>query len=253
MRDANLLVGSMDGSVSMLHASSGACLQTMRVHSKYVVRVCWAPDGEHFLSASWDGHVCVYTASPGRQHEAGSGTCCFQKLGALPFASAVQDVTFLPGSDRIVVALRGTNYLRIRKFPDLQDGEERVNMNQLGDDHISFTASHLSVSPNGKYLLVSTDGARILLLRISNWSHLSTQIYGLPLDNFHNPIALWHASGFYIMASAAAGQIYTFHVGSGKVVSKYKAHEQNVRWIDYDPKRNLLLTCSFDRSVRVFK
>lgn len=43
--------------------------------------------------------------------------------------------------------------------------------------------------------------------------------YGLPTEQFHQPCALWHASGFYIMATAAAGHIYVFHVGTAKVFS----------------------------------
>lgn len=41
-----------------------------------------------------------------------------------------------------------------------------MNMNALGDDHVSFTASHLAASPDGAYLLVSTDGPRIIMFRI---------------------------------------------------------------------------------------
>jgi hypothetical protein len=43
----------------------------------------------------------------------------------------------------------------------------RANMNASGDDHVSFTASHLSLSPCGKYLLVSSDGARIIMYRVA--------------------------------------------------------------------------------------
>ena len=41
--------------------------------------------------------------------------------------------------------------------------------------------------------------------------------YGLPTEQFHQPCALWHASGFYVMAAAAAGHVYVFHVGTAKV------------------------------------
>ena len=37
-----------------------------------------------------------------------------------------------------------------------------------------------------------------------------------------------------------------------QVVANFKAHEQNVRWLDYDAERNLLMTCSFDRTVRIY-
>ena len=40
-------------------------------------------------------------------------------------------------------------------------------MNAMGDDHVSFTASHLALSPCGKYILISTDGARIIMMAVS--------------------------------------------------------------------------------------
>ncbi len=36
------------------------------------------------------------------------------------------------------------------------------------------------------------------------------------MEPFHQAAALWHRSGFYLMAAAAAGQVFVFHVGSGK-------------------------------------
>ena len=39
-------------------------------------------------------------------------------------------------------------------------------MNAMGDDHVSFSASHLAVSPCRRFLLVSTDGSRIIMFRV---------------------------------------------------------------------------------------
>lgn len=43
----------------------------------------------------------------------------------------------------------------------------KVNMNATGDDHVSFTASHIALSPCGRYILISTDGARIIMTAVS--------------------------------------------------------------------------------------
>lgn len=118
----------------------------------------------------------------------------------------------------------------------------KVNMNALGDDHVSFTASQLNVSPCGKYLLVSTDGTRIVMFRIAgenpadeylhsfwpaylclvtvsslaDWDQMRN-FFGLAVEQFHQPAVVWHPSGFYFFAAAAHGQVYVFHVGSAKV------------------------------------
>ena len=149
----------------------------------------------------------------------------------------------------------------------------RINMNAQGDDHVSFSAAHLALQ--GQYLLVSTDGPRIIMYNITgeflhslgtpencSVSRLTTasvqaclfhatrrdcpsvcafwkdntcpsdsrcvcnvdwqqkrNFFGLPVEKFHQPLALWHPSGHYIIAAAAHGYVYVFHVGSAKVPS----------------------------------
>ena len=114
-------------------------------------------------------------------------------------------------------------------------------MNAMGDDHVSFSASHLAASPCKKYLLVSTEGSRIIMFRVQgtvahahSTFHSSGQLrcknlccvdwtqarnfYGLNVEEkFHQPCAAWHCSGFYIFAAAAAGTVTVFHVGTTKV------------------------------------
>jgi len=122
----------------------------------------------------------------------------------------------------------------------------KVNMNAMGDDHVSFSASHLAVSPCQRYLLVSTDGSRIIMFRLkgtflpdsfgsfakrqmakfakcmnfelpADWTQ-TRNFYGLSVEEkFHQPCAAWHKSSFYIFAAAAAGHVYVFHVGTTKV------------------------------------
>ena len=57
-----------------------------------------------------------------------------------------------------------------------------------------------------RYLLVSTDGPRILMLRTSDWSHVRS-FYGQPTEQFHNPCAAWHRDGHYVYAATAGAQV----------------------------------------------
>lgn len=70
---------------------------------------------------------------------------------------------------------------------------------------------------------------------------------GLPHPK-HLPPAVPH-----IRAGAAHGGLCIFHVGSAKRVATLAAHSKNVRGLVYDACNNLLLTCSFDRTVKIFK
>ena len=126
-----------------------------------------------------------------------------------------------------------------------------MNMNaQDWDDHVSFSATHLAESPNGKMLAVSTDGPRIVIYRIESavvyvrdehvvrapssssadidvpippgWTQVSN-IYGLPTAEFQVPCAVWLGAGACIAAAAAHGGIYFFHTGTAKVRNDSKS------------------------------
>ncbi|GIL73720.1 hypothetical protein Vretifemale_3848 [Volvox reticuliferus] len=195
----------------------------------------------------------------------------------IPYGAAVTDVTFLhsgaglgSGSGSgcglgtgptLVVSVRGSNYLRLLNVAQVVRQEvsatsnkgvpeELVNLNEAGDDHVSFTVKHLVVSPCRKYLLVCTDSPRLLILRTSDWSILRV-IFGLPVDQFPQPVGAWHRDSNYIYAAGAGAQLCVFHLGSGRLVHTSVHHKVNVRDLDYDPARNLLATCSFDKTVKI--
>ncbi|KAL4426975.1 hypothetical protein ABPG77_009536 [Micractinium sp. CCAP 211/92] len=131
--------------------------------------------------------------------------------------------------------------------------ERRINLNGPGgDDHVSFSAAHLALSPCGHMLLVSADNGRLVLYERAGWTQLRS-IIGLPTEQFHQFSAAWHRSGHYIMAAAAHGRLCIFHRGSAKRVATVAAHAKNLRALAYDGTNNLLLTCSFDRTVKVWE
>ncbi len=85
----------------------------------------------------------------------------------------------------------------------------------------------------------------------AGWTQVRN-LYGLPTEQFHQFAAVWDSSGHYVLAAAAHGWVYVFDVATARVVTKFKAHDKNVRGLAYDAANNLLLTCSFDRTTKVF-
>ncbi len=197
----------------------------------------------------------------GAEADAAAGAHAFRQTAAEPYAASVQDVELLAGGRTAVVALRDTCRLRLYGLAERAETGQ-VNLNPLGDEHVGFVATQLALSPGGAMLAVSTDGPRILVLRVAGargrapcarpeiaagacpargavraagtsarwrpghaaaltagpragWEQLRN-ICGLTVEPFHQAAALWHRSGFYLMAAAAAGQVFVFHVGSGK-------------------------------------
>ncbi len=67
-QQARLLVGSMDGSVSILDAEDGTVLGATKAHSKYCVQATWNSSGTGFVTASWDQSLCIYEWPAGQCH-----------------------------------------------------------------------------------------------------------------------------------------------------------------------------------------
>lgn len=100
------------------------------------------------------------------EEEGNAGAEVFRQACTEPYAAAVQDVELLAGGGTAVVALRDT--CRLRLFDVRASAESgQVNLNPMGDEHVGFVAAQLALSLDGALLAVSTDGPRILVLRVA--------------------------------------------------------------------------------------
>jgi WD40 repeat protein len=148
-----VLCGSMDHQTFILDLSKtddDLLLQRFKVHTKYVVRVLWSMSGTFFVSASYDKTVCVY-----RLHDDDSDL--YDHVQTLTFNGAVETVAFSKNADTFVVGVRDDYLLHCYT---LSTGTaelcREINMNALGDDYVSFVPRHISFSPDGQFILIST-------------------------------------------------------------------------------------------------
>eukprot|EP01025_Chloroclados_australasicus_P065724 TRINITY_DN8958_c1_g1_i1.p1 TRINITY_DN8958_c1_g1~~TRINITY_DN8958_c1_g1_i1.p1 ORF type:complete len:342 (+),score=33.93 TRINITY_DN8958_c1_g1_i1:85-1026(+) len=256
-----VVVGGMDGSIQLVDAANGSILQKEKPHEKWVVRVIFL-NGIRSESNGGSGDGYFVTAS--RHNQGGqislsrvvssseSGPPSFKVLQSLPFSQTVQDIALLKKSGEILVAIRDSNYLMRFQLEDSNLKEiQKVNMNSFQDDHVSFYAMTLNPSPCGRFLLVSTNLARIIIYRIETWKQMRN-MYGLHVEQYFQPATTWHPDSQYIYAAAAGGPIYVFHVGTAKQVGILRGHEKNVRDMFYDDKEKCLVTASYDKTIRKF-
>lgn len=96
-------------------------------------------------------------------------------------------------------------------MPCMQAPERMVNMNAAAaagdDDHVTFFARNLVPSPCGRFLLVSTDTGRMIMMRLSTWKLCRFMLYSLPTEQFHQFCAAWHRDSHYVFAGAAGAQV----------------------------------------------
>lgn len=69
----------------------------------------------------------------------------------------------------------------------------------------------------------------------------------------HPTSALPLAPAGLLPAAAAHGGLCIFHLGSARRVAMVAAHAKNLRALAYDATNNLLLSCSFDKTVKLWE
>ncbi|EKX36237.1 hypothetical protein GUITHDRAFT_165807 [Guillardia theta CCMP2712] len=235
-----LLSTAMDGSAAISNAETGEVVATFKNHNKYVIRGAWSPDGQLFATCGHDKHVNIYKVVEGEPGEAleAPKAPIFEKFRSKEFVNIPEAIAFLSDSATLVISIRGDNYLH---YLDTQSGEDmKVNLNQQGDDHVSFTVLDLVPSPDGKYLLASTDklfsGAltpprksRLVLYPVGSSAQLRWY-YGAVNDEL-----------------CQDQKLYCWKVTSQKVVAQLVGHTGTVRDLDISWDGKTLISASFDK------
>ncbi|KAF9917164.1 hypothetical protein BX616_001768 [Lobosporangium transversale] len=173
-----------------------------------------------------------------------------------------------------VVGTRDDNYLHYINLSDYS--VTKYNMNLNNDNWVSFTPMEISASPhnNGGYLLVSTDSptGRQILFRTGSALQLFNY-YGVPTDGFSTPRHVWDRTGKYFYVTGNDHKIYCLQVNNADdgaavatvagtrgtkqsheqaIIRTLEGHTSVVRGLYMDYHRNMLVSCSFDKTVRTW-
>ena len=111
----------------------------------------------------------------------------------------------------------------------------------------------LSFSPDDKYILVSTDRDRLLLLAVES-GEVVTTLYGASSDGFSQPKNCWHESGAYIFGTSEDNTTCVWEVVTQKIVSRLEGHRGRIRdlqIVSYQD-RPLVVTGAFDATVCIW-
>lgn len=247
------LSADMVGRVVLFNVASGAVLQDWTAHKKYVVRVKWSSCGKFFASAGYDKTCVLYGCEgdlPAALEGEGGGAKVpeFRVLNTFHLRGCVESIVFT--LTELAIGSREDHLIHLVKLGSLERRE--INMNALGDTHISFTPMDLSVSPNGRYLLVSTDKDRLIMYSLETGNVIRT-LYGANNDGYSNPKHCWHPTGLYIYSTSQNFSIVVWETATQKVVAELKGHTSNIRDLFYSPETSTLMSCGFDKTVHVWK
>lgn len=249
-------------------------------HNKYIVSCKLSNDGKYYATGSHDMTVKIYSFD--------SSTYASQHIITIPFNTAVESIEYFIDQYKLFISTRENNFIYIC---DIQQHISfsaqpvtvpytqlsRYNMNVSGDLHVSFTALHLSISPNGKLLAVATDKHRIIIFTTAmaqdnNVQHHNTNqshtdllnssiglqycnLYDIVNDGYSTPRITWSDDNRYIyVTSQHEHSIVGYDVTTAQRVSTLTGHQSIVRDVTYTVynDQSILASCSYDRSVRLW-
>ncbi|KAJ3158119.1 hypothetical protein HDU86_003071 [Geranomyces michiganensis] len=262
---AYILTAGMDGAHHIADIRTGLAVQSWKHHGKYIVRAAFSSWGRGgwLATASYDRSVNFYrrTSTPDAV-----GPPVFEKAHSAMFRGAVESMCFLetpaqsedaatpPRPPTVIIGCRDDNRLHyIELDPSRAYPSVTTNMNANGDDWISFTAAELSVSPTGKHVACYTDSkAGRIIIFAARTETQARNLWGVVADGFSRPRCCWDSSGRYVFATSDDRMVYVFDVASGQVVAKLGGHLEVVRCVAFDPDSRRLVSCSFDKTVRIW-
>ena len=247
-----VVTAGMDGCYHIVNLETTELIQCGKDHSKYVVRAKFSPDGKFLVTASYDRTVNLYEFVP-----EGPG---FQHVNQINCRGPVEAICFLPPQNMstdiytLVLGIREENYLHyVSLDKDAGFPSVKFNMNENGDDWVSFTPMHLEVSPSNKHIACYTDSSagRIIIFRAFS-SDQVVNLYGVNVDGFSQPRCCWDKTGKYIFATSDDYKVWVFDVVSGNVVEKLSGHSAVIRDLKLDKEAGRVVSCGFDKNIIVW-
>ncbi|RKP13342.1 WD40-repeat-containing domain protein [Piptocephalis cylindrospora] len=253
-----MLTAAMDGSVRITNLSTSATsIASWKDHTKYVVHAVFVGP-EWACTASYDGTLNIYHHDP-------AGPEAWTRKAHITLPGPVEGMCGDPESAQVYVSTRASNHIHIYHLPDLltkaqEDGPvrptRRINLNANGDDWCSFTATHLALSPgpsSTRYLAVGTDSSLGLIsVYLAREGRLLQSWWAGDVGDLARGRCAW--AGQRLVSAPGDRDIHILDpaVSTSSSLCTLKDHTGNVRNVWYDPKRHWVISCGFDRTIRIW-
>jgi WD40 repeat protein len=249
----HLLISTMTGRLSLLSATTGETLASIRPHEKYAIRVLYhAP---YVISAAYDKSICVHTLSGESFSQEPVGRL---SLPTPPEALAVVSLSDNKG-DAIVFARRDSTKLY---YHLLVPGLPAHSARDLAPNaYLVYHAMSISPSPQDPSLLAIATNAmphmKLLLVRVDSDEVLAEWFTGAPQSAYSTAVVAWRPDGSGVWVNADEGVVRGVEVKTGKVRARIQVGTgvEKVRtlWAGaVEGVGECLVTGGFDKGLRVW-
>lgn len=257
-----MLTGAMDGSAQITDiTASGAKIASWKDHTKYVVQAMFV-GSEWACTGSYDGTLIIYHYDPTGEVDPDGGQ--WVQTAKITLPGPVEGMCGDAENSTLYLSTRSSNHIHLYHLPDLllPGAQEtlvqpirRINLNVNGDDWCSFTATHLALSSeaSGRYLAVSTDSSLglVSVYTTKEGRHLQSWWAG-DVGDLARGRCTW--AGRRLISAPGDREVHVLDPAFSTSTSSctLNDHTGNVRNVWYDPERHWIVSCGFDRAIRVW-
>eukprot|EP00475_Leptophrys_vorax_P040176 TRINITY_DN7408_c0_g1_i3.p1 TRINITY_DN7408_c0_g1~~TRINITY_DN7408_c0_g1_i3.p1 ORF type:complete len:432 (-),score=120.57 TRINITY_DN7408_c0_g1_i3:245-1540(-) len=189
---------------------------------KYVLSVKWSTDGRLLTSTSNDHSVNVYVVEDILAAQDALQLPNFKKVKQLLFRETAESILWTP--DSLVIGVRGDNYLNFYD-PETLEKKDKLNMNTTKDDHVSFTPMHLTYSSLTRFIGVSTDKNRAILVTQGCDGPICS-FYGATNDEYSTPRACFNHNGSVLFSTSQDNAVVGWEVATQRTLHRFEGHKK---------------------------
>ena len=216
----SVVLGTMSGSIVVVDRGSRQIVRTLeKAHQKYVHRATIVSGRQLLVTASHDHTVSVWNMADEYRRVQQF------KYGAVPEGIAASDT-------RLFIAVRETHLLQAVELDALVGGTAEpvgLNVNSLGDDHVSFSMLDVAVTRNSIVALAS-DRDRVFVYWVTEGAcKLLQTLTGMASDSLAAARCQFSQSGRLLFTSSADGCVCVFDTATGQLLERLKRHKSGVR------------------------
>ncbi|GAO47532.1 WD40 repeat-like protein [Saitoella complicata NRRL Y-17804] len=254
-----LITGGMDGRILVTDVPRNGGphvehVQTVAKHGRYVVRLAMSSDKGFLVSASYDNTVKIFC------RDRASPACpvpAWKEERTITFATQ-PEALHITEDNEVIMAARSSNLLQCIK---LYTGEERtINLNAVGDDHVSFSPLDIAPHPQNPNVLAiatlhpTTPFHRVVFLDLSQSRVIGDLWTDAPQNEYSTPRVVWRGSGDGIWVNGDDGVLRGYDVSTKRKIGVLAGHEGNVKavWAGTVEGREVVVTGGFDKTVRLW-
>jgi WD40 repeat protein len=167
----------------------------------YATQVAWSPDGTRLASAI--GDVQIWNPS--------TGALVKRLFPNVSSTSTVNQIAWSPDGHYLAGGFNSS------------DGTQGIAIWNVGTGEqvkrVPANVGNMAWSPNGQYLAMTEDGAKVVIWSASNWNRIQT----IPLQA--GPLA-WSPDSTRLAVGTLSGSVKILAISTGKVVLTYQGQAQ---------------------------